>query len=177
MYSPYDLYLDEIRKNGTDTVIAPNAIISKSRRRNGRMKKKQQIKNRTPQYESGLIPFYQPYSDQKYTNDVDTKLIYHQKYVKDISDIDTQTNKVKDNKKRNKRQSKGSKVESSPLFERRKVAGTTFVVPKMNEDQHQEKSRSNGNSSLLFVARNIVLAKLEELIWIEKVEKQSSSFI
>ena len=170
LYSPYDFYLDDTRKNGTDTTIAPSAI-SKTRKRKGR--KKQQIKSRT-QYESGLSPFYQPYSDQIDNNYVDTKIIYHQKYVKDISAIETKTTEVKD-KKRNKRQSKAFKVESSS-FERRKVAGITFVVPKMN-DQQRMKSRSNGNSSLLVVARNIVLAKLEELIWIEKVEKQSSPLI
>ena len=48
------------------------------------------------------------------------------------------------------------------------MAGVTFVVPKMKNKQ--ERGRGGFDTTVLLVARGLVLAKLEELLWIEKLE-------
>ena len=59
-----------------------------------------------------------------------------------------------------------SSSSSSSREVKRKMAGITFAVPAIKSI----KQRGIMDASFLIVARSIVLAKLEELLWIERIE-------
>lgn len=199
LYSCYDTHLNEMRRNGTMSLAEYDDYMMygnlKSIRTQQKKKKKNFMRNNNnynihnrkrrkyhrnswdedeDEYESGLSPLYQqhPYNQQRNGNQY-SKSMYHQQFVKDISNVSN----IKSNKRRkvtkpsqlkalNHKQNEN--VVGPANIQRRRMAGVTFIIPKMKNAQ--QRGRGSIDTTILVVARNLVLAKLEELLWIEKLE-------
>ena len=116
------------------------------------------------EYESGLNPFC-------HENDFRTRRVekynFHQKYVQEEEEHRNipHDSREKKRKARLKHLKEGNELN---LFEKRKMAGITYSVPRI-----KVSSKGIYSSSILVIARALVISKLDELLWIERFEAAS----
>ena len=196
--------------NGTSTTSSSNSIITssmnannsfrnaynknkkQSNRRRGNRSRKIQPKD---EYEYGLSPISSAtHSDSnmrsniKIFNNEKRRLLYHTRYVKDLTNsfeygnddshktfnTDTCTgNSKKDGMEKqslwrswSERRDNCDEVDLKNC-ELRKIAGIRYAVPKIDPGK---KGRKLNNPLLLVVARNLILDKVDQLICIERLE-------
>lgn len=143
-----------------------------NRTRSKSRKRKQQILQN--EYEDGLSPLCSSHSNSNTERLNMGKPFYHTQYVQDLS---TTSNSADEKKKKRRSRDKNKQSNVEKEYEIRKMAGITYSVPKikMQYDHRDTSVNENGakttKDSLLSTARILVLAKLDQLIWMQTIEE------
>ena len=177
--SPYDRHLDDRMRSGQrheddDNENGVNRSTKRNKNRNRSTSKTRRRNRQTTtlqnEYEDGLSPLVGTSHENQNGEKLKIgKPFYHSQYVHDLTTIPTSSQNKK--KKKRKRQDENIKYTNKKEYEIKKVAGITYSIPKMKMD-HDDNGRRTTKDSILLTARVLILAKLDQLIWIQTIEEK-----
>lgn len=178
LYTAYDRHLDDTMKKG---IIPYDEVVGNiQRKKKSRNNISRGISSNTKnhqEYEKGLSPLLNTSSSHTTVqNGQYTKmgrLSYHRNYVKEIStkhnDYKHRSNSKKLERSYNHMRRKNNSMRNSGKneIEVRNVAGIQYSIPKIDTG-----SKGSLVATILTTARIYVLAKLDQMIWIQRIESE-----